>query len=83
MSVSTDGSCAAAASNEKEWPQEQPQLTPVQKLVLKLLEFKGQNASLPLEHDKLPFFFIDSKEIMDLCTSENWLSISIIQLWCT
>lgn len=75
--VSTKGNRAVAPSIDME------KLPPTKKLALKFVGFNGNVASLKLEHDELPFYFVNTKDILDLLAIEVWLPLTVIQLWCT
>lgn len=77
MHASTKGSCAAATSTDG------PKLPASKELALKLVGFDGHAVSVQLEHEDLPCYFVRTHDILDLIGKKIWVSMTIVQLWCS
>lgn len=77
MRASTKGNCATAPSIDKQ------KLPPTKELALKLVDFNGEVVKLTLEHDKLQFYFVSTKDAPGLPSNRVWLSVTVVQLWCS
>jgi hypothetical protein len=76
---STKASCSAAKGSAKE-----VELDAVQKLCVMLLQSGDDHLEFPLSHCKIAInFHVSAKCIRELLMGDNWLDLSILQVWCT
>ncbi|KAK2386412.1 hypothetical protein QL285_060314 [Trifolium repens] len=76
---STKASCSTAKGSAKE-----VELDAVQKLCVMLLQSGDDHLEFPLSHCKIAInFHVSAKCIRELLMGDNWLDLSILQVWCT
>jgi hypothetical protein len=76
---SAKASCSAAKGSAKE-----VELDAVQKLCVMLLQSGDDHLEFPLSHCKIAInFHVSAKCIRELLMGDNWLDLSILQVWCT